>query len=562
MSTRRKAAPAHEAETELGELEHLYATAPVGLCLLDPELRFLRINEQLAAINGSPVEDHFGRSLPEVIPDVAPHVVPIYRQVFETGEPVLDVEVKSEVPSDPGVERFYLLSIHPLTSPSGEVAAVSATVKDITNLKRAEAALEQARDDLERRVEQRTAELTEANAVLQEQVRRRRALEDQLRLRQSMDSIGSLASGLAHDFNNLLHGITANLSILESEGRLSESQAVCVRDALDASARAAALTRQLGTLSAGALSRKEPTDVHTIAAEVFSLLAQTSHRLIDKRVDCVPDELIVHAAPGELHQVLLNLGTNALAAIGRRADGPRPGDAIVLSGERCVVADGDIGPLRAGRYIHLRFSDTGDGMSPEVKRRAFDPLFTTLERSARHGQGLGLAMVYNIVVNRHAGHAHIESSEGEGTTVHLYLPESSGGAARPGGGGERVDRTEGSETILIADDEESVRKTARRILTTHGYSVVTAVDGRDALEKYAEHAPHLVVLDLVMPGSTGESVCTEILAKDPSARIVLSSGDAGRRIDEPSLEGARAILFKPYRVAELLALVRATLDAE
>jgi PAS domain S-box-containing protein len=548
-------------EQELSELELLYATTPVGMCLVDTDLRYLRINEQLAAINGSPVDGHLGRTVRGVIPDVAPHVEPIYRRVIETGEPTLDVEVHTEVPSDPGVTRSYLVSFHPLKSPTGEVVAVSVTVKDITNLKRAEAALEQARDELETRVEQRTAELTRANAVLEEEMARGRALEDQLRLRQSMDSIGSLASGLAHDFNNLLQGITANLSLLEYDAdQLSERQAGCVRDALGACTRAAGLTRQLRTLSVGALSRKEPTDVHAIASEVFSLLAQTSDRLIEKRLDFGPGELVARASPGELHQVLLNLGTNAVAAIESRPGGARPGDRISLSGERHLVGEGSVEPVRAGRYIHLRFRDSGSGMSAEVRRRAFDPLFTTRERSARHGQGLGLAMVYNIVVNGHAGHAHIESTEGEGTTVHLILPESSLARRREPLVRSRANPMGGSETILVVDDEEVVRKTVRRMLSAHGYRTVTAVDGEDALVKYDECDPDLVVLDLIMPKSSGEAVCTEILKRDPSARIVISSGDAGRRIDEPSLEGARAILFKPYGVPELLGLVRAVLD--
>ncbi len=558
---RSGAAEGQRDDSKQVELEHLYATAPVGMCLVDTNLRYLRINERLAAINGNSIEEHLGRTLREVIPNVAPHIEPIYQQVLATGQPVLNVEVSTEVPSDPGVERAYLVSHHPVRASSGEIVAVSTTVNDITALKRAETDLARAKDELESRVRERTAELTRANEVLEEQVERRRELEDQLRLRQRMDSIGSLAGGIAHDFNNLLQGIVASQSLLDcGPDPLSEQQATCVRDCLDACNRAAALTRRLGTLSAGTVSQRKATDVHSIASEVFSLLEQTTNRLITKRVDFGPDNFVVHAAPSELHQVLLNLATNAARAIDGRPGGPRPDDQITLSAARHAVQAGDVRDLAAGAYVHLRFADTGEGMSADVKRRAFEPLFTTRDRTEQRGQGLGLAMVYNIVVNGHGGHVELESAEGEGTTVHVYLPESS-----PDPEGAREvrpwdDLRGGVETILVIDDDEFVRKTAAGILTMRGYRVVTAVDGEHGLAQFVEHRPDLCIVDLIMPKRSGESLCNQILRVDQAARIVISSGDAGRRIDEPSLSGARAILQKPYEAADLLRAVRRVLD--
>lgn len=400
----------------------------------------------------------------------------------------------------------------------------------------------------------------QATLVVNTDVTVKKKLEAQRIQSQRIESIGMLASGIAHDFNNLLQAIIANLSLINHDAAaLPPEQQSRVDDCLAACTRAASLTRRLSALSAGTLSVKESTDVHAVASETFSLLRQTTHRLIEKDVDLEPRDLFVWAAPSELHQVLLNLGTNAAAAIEERPGGPRPGDCISISAERCLV-EAEHASLESGRYVRLIVRDTGKGMSPEVMRRAFDPLFTTRERGEQRGQGLGLAMVYNIVVNGHRGHVEIESVEGEGTTIHVFLPEASGPSEHPRAPDDSPDVRGGTETVLVVDDEELVRTTAAQILQSQGYSVVLAVDGQDALCKYVEHRPDLIIVDLIMPKLSGEAVCETIFARDERARIVVSSGDAGRPLNGSALERVRAVLAKPYAGTELLRVVRKVLD--
>ncbi|MCE5270766.1 PAS domain S-box protein [bacterium] len=392
-----------------------------------------------------------------------------------------------------------------------------------------------------------------------EDISERRQLEEQLQLRQRMDSLGTLAGGIAHDFNNLLTGIMGNISMLSMQaGRLSEVQSQCVRDAERSCQRAGELIRQFQSLSGGFVAERRSVDMYEVGSEVFSLLDKTTDRLIEKAVDFKPGRFYVNANPGELSQVFLNLGTNAVQAIEEK--GVSEGDHIRLRASLTLIGQGDPSGLAPGDYVHLTFSDSGVGMSLEVQRRAFDPLFTT-KAKARKGQGLGLSMVYNIVVRKYGGRVYIESAPGRGSDFHIFLPaveailleEEHETAELPGG----------SETILVIDDEEVVQKFVGLSLGNLGYKVLSALDGRTGLELFEknEDGIDLVLLDLTMPRMSGATVFQKIIARKPEARVLISSGHNDECVDNGLVVRAAGYLSKPYTAEDLANVVRRVLDS-
>jgi PAS domain S-box-containing protein len=429
-------------------------------------------------------------------------------------------------------------------------------------------ALEKNRiSDAEVRYEDRTAAITFAPVAGSEYINiyglditERRHLEEQLQIRQRMDSVGTLAGGIAHDFNNLLAGVIGYLDILikrESAG-LTEIQRTLVGNALSSGFRAADLVKQFQSLSRGYASEKRSLDVYLMAEEVFSLLDSTTDRLIEKIIAFSPDTFYVLANPAELHQVLLNLATNAVRAI--ETKGIQPGDFIRLGAENLRLEANNSLNLKAGDYIHLRFADSGAGMSKEVKKQAFDPLFTTQAKSSQKGQGLGLAMVYNILTRRHGGSIDIESAPGKGSIFHLYLPQA--GEPEASSPEQAFPETGRGETVLVVDDEKHVRHLAREILESQGYRVLSAENGEEALELWRNQRGEIacILLDLIMPVMSGQGFLQKILQDDPDVKVIISSGYSQEAAQLDASLRAHAYLAKPYQVGELLHTVRDIID--
>jgi PAS domain S-box-containing protein len=385
----------------------------------------------------------------------------------------------------------------------------------------------------------------------------RKYLEEQLQLRQRMDSLGTLAGGIAHDFNNLLVGIMGYIDMINLDpGNLTEAQKECIDNALRSSQRAADLVRQVQTLSRGDVSKKSSADIYETVGEVFGMLEKTTDRLIKKEVLFETGKYHVAANISELHQVFLNLGTNAIQSIEER--GVKPGDYIRVSAEDYVIRGIEITGLSEGEYVHIIFEDNGCGMTEEVKKKAFDPLFTTKDVGGRRGQGLGLAMVYNIITQRHGGYIDIVSKLKKGTTFHIYLPKSVPEEKRYS---EEEGIKGGDETVLIIEDEEQVRGLAESLLKNYGYKVLTAVDGEEGLKLYIKNKGiiDLVLLDLTMPRMSGKMVFEKILSINPESRVIICSGQSDEAIRDGVLSSARGFLKKPYRVKDLANTVREVL---
>lgn len=385
----------------------------------------------------------------------------------------------------------------------------------------------------------------------------KKVLEEQLQIRQRMDSLGTLAGGIAHDFNNLLSGIMGYLDLLHLRSEnFSAKQKRYLSHLNESVSRAAELIQQFQSLSQGNVSIKRHVDVHQIVREVFNILRETTDRLIQKQ-NLIGAELFhVRANHTELTQVFLNLGVNAKEAI--EAKGVTAEDFIRVSAQNVLISETKPRTLTGGKYVHITFADSGCGMTEEIKAKAFDPLFSSKKKSQRKGQGLGLAMVYNIIKN-HDGHVSVDSEPGHGTTFHIYLP-----AVEPlqSDAVIRADMLPGTETILFVDDEAMLRDVVKEGLMQLGYSVWTAGDGVEGLALYQAQQTEidLVLMDLIMPRMSGDTLLHKLKEIDPKVKVIVCSGHSEGRMSPKVKAQAAGFIAKPLDMRELSVMLRRILD--
>ncbi|MBM4279106.1 MAG: PAS domain S-box protein [Deltaproteobacteria bacterium] len=382
------------------------------------------------------------------------------------------------------------------------------------------------------------------------------SLQEQLRQSQKMEAIGQLAGGVAHDFNNLLTVIkgTCQLSLLD----LHENDPIyeSLKEIERSAERAAGLTRQLL-----AFSRKQILEVQVLDLnQVIQRLDKMLHRIIGEDIGLVTffaEELgRVKADPGQMEQVIINLSVNARDAM------PKGGKLTIETAN--VELDEAYAKrhiaVKPGFYVMLSISDTGVGMPPEVKERLFEPFFTTKEMGK--GTGLGLSTVYGIV-KQSGGNIWVYSEPGQGTTFKIYLPRVDEPLE------ERKEEviqevTKGDETILVVEDEETVRKLAVRLLKKQGYQVLEAPDGGQAFilcEKY-EGSIHLILSDVVMPGMSGRELVERLQKIHPEAKILYMSGYTDNVIAHHGiLEKGIEFISKPFTLESLARKVREVLDS-
>jgi PAS domain S-box-containing protein len=366
---------------------------------------------------------------------------------------------------------------------------------------------------------------------------------------QKMEAIGTLAAGIAHDFNNLLMGIQGRTSLMLNESEGGSPQTVHLKAIEDHVRSASELTRQLLGLARGGKYEAVPSDLNELIRRTVEMFGRT-HKEITIFTVLEPGLETVEIDRTQIEQVLLNLLVNAWQAM------PRGGQITVDSQNR-EMDDGEARALqvRPGPWVRVGISDLGVGMDEATRSRIFDPFFTTKEM----GRGLGLPSAYGIVKN-HGGTITVQSKKGSGSTFHLYLPASDkalqtaqAAAAEPAGG---------SETILLIDDEGMILEVAQQMLATLGYTVLTASGGTRALEVFRENHKRidLVILDMIMPGMSGDRVFEALLEIDPRARILLSSGYS---LDGQAMEimgrGCLGFIQKPFSIEELALKLRQVL---
>ena len=394
-----------------------------------------------------------------------------------------------------------------------------------------------------------------ARLAIATDVSERADLERQLRQAQKMEAVGQLAGGMAHDFNNLLSTILTTAELMGSELPADS----VLRDDLEtirtAAGRGATLTAKLL-----AFSRRKTLEYQTLAVdELLGEFARVVRRLIPESIELsLPlraGGARIHADAGAVEQIVMNLVTNA-------RDAMPAGGTLTIGTERATMdeefARGHAG-TRPGDYVVLRVRDTGAGMDADTLRKVFEPFFTT--KPVGVGTGLGMSMVYGLV-KQHQGYVDVASQAGEGTTVTVYLPEVE--APPEPEAAEEAPRSAASsgETLLLVEDEPALRRAATRVLARSGYRVLTAADGRDALDML-EQEPRvdLIITDVVMPRLGGNELIRELRDRGRQVRVLFTSGYPGRGDEREEMEPGIPFLTKPWTIPELLRAVRAALDA-
>jgi signal transduction histidine kinase len=403
---------------------------------------------------------------------------------------------------------------------------------------------ETATDLIEEAAERKLAE----NALIES--------EERLQHAQKMEAVGTLAGGIAHDFNNLLTAIIGNAQLalagLQTEDRVYEH----LIEIEHSGKRAAELTRQLLIFSRREQLERTTVDLNNTIEQFSKLLRRIIGEDLELRFKAAADLSTVLADPGQMEQVLMNLAVNARDAM------PEGGELLIET--RNIIVDEaycSIRPYaRPGKYVQISVTDTGVGMDADTQHHIFEPFFTTKE--VGKGTGLGLSLAYGII-KQHEGMIHVYSEPGQGTTFKIYLPVQ-GKAVEAGVQEAQPALRGGPETILVAEDDESLRKLLTGILTGLGYKVIVTCDGKAAVEEYSSRSGQidLVILDMVMPRMGGREAYERIRTHSAQVPVIFMTGYSPEMAQHRFvLETGALFIQKPYGIAALSHKVREALDA-
>ena len=504
-----------EKAEALAFLDAALSSAPVGFAFYDPGLRFTRINDALAAINGAPAAAHIGRTVREMIPALADYLEPLLRDVLTTGEAMRDLEISGETPASPGETRHWLATYYPVAV-SGRITGVGVVIVETTGLKR---------------------------------------LEAQLRQSQKMEAIGQLAGGIAHDFNNMLAAIKSYSELVLGQTAPDDQRYADVLEIRGAADRAAALTRQLLAFSRKQLLRPELVDLNQLVHTIGLLLERVIGVDVEWRMSLANDLAFIRADPSQLEQVLMNLAVNARDAM---PDGGR----LTIETANVELHEGsDPAPRVPGPHVRVSVRDTGTGMEPAVRERIFEPFFTT--KPPGKGTGLGLATVYGIV-QQSGGCLSVDTRPGAGTTFHVYFPAVAT-PLRPTVAPPPATPSEpANETLLLVEDDPAVLAVAARILRRQGYEVLEAATPAAAEQIADQHVGpiDLILTDLVLPEMNGRDLAVRLRARRPKARLLYMSGFADHNLTSGApLDASVPFLAKPFTVEAMSSKVREALSA-
>ena len=491
--------------------DHIYVRNREGRYLLSnmAHTQSLTMNSP-SEVEGKRAEDFF-------VPSRAAQFTIEDMDLMEGGEAVLDrEEVRNRGETS---EQWVLTSKLPLRNKEGEILGLVGITRDITRHKR---------------------------------------LEEQLLQSQKMEAVGTLAGGVAHDFNNILTAILGYSEMIVSRAAQDERLRSDAEQIYAGGLRAAALTQQLLAFSRKQIVQTRVLNVNTVVQGMESML----RRLVGENLQFVcklrPEVSAVRADGGQLEQVVMNLVVNARDAM------PEGGSLVIETAN--VMLDEEYtsqhAGVKPGRYARISVSDTGTGIPPQIIKRIFEPFFTTKEQGK--GTGLGLATSYGIIVQS-GGHIGVYSEMGSGTTFNIYLPaceQSTVDLADVEGRGE-IPR--GTETILLVEDDVSVRTLTAASLADLGYAVLEASNGEEALSQIAERRDHssidLVLTDVVMPKLGGKRLAESIEQVRPETKILFTSGyNEEAVLLQGILEDEFAFLQKPFTLPSLAAKVRGVLD--
>lgn len=620
------------------ETDLLFQNAPVGLALLDQQLRYLAVNSILAAWHGIAPSEFAGRPLQGIVSGWHETVAARFQQELQENKAVRDIELTLLCAVPPYAARHFLAHLFPLHSDSDHSVAAGLALVDITERKHAEETMRNSearyrdivehsvygvctvnaagqattsnaailrilgcssREELdemnflrdvfrysdqqaqlfatcrkEGRVQNAEAEWKRRDGgfvairlhlreirdalnreeieILADDVTELRALERQLQQAQKFEAIGQLAGGIAHDFNNVIGAILGWAELGIEQNRANQQTAERFARIKEQGERAAGLTRELLAFARRQVLQPRAIDLNQVVSGLITFLDRVIGKDVLLEVRALPLDPI-KADLTQVEQVLMNLCINARDAM------PRGGRLLIETG--MVGVDSSYTRFYpgvvAGRYAVLSVSDTGTGMDAATLERIFEPFFTTKEKGK--GTGLGLATVYGIV-KQHGGFLHVYSEPGQGSLFRAYFPVMPGGVVEAKVPAPSVAEMRGTETVLIAEDHESIREMARQALASLGYRVLCAGDGEEALHLCEQHAPDIAVLDVVMPKLGGLTTAEQLLNRFPGLPLIFTSGYSHdhdmRTADLPMA----SYLQKPYSPTHLGRRVRDVLD--
>ena len=529
-----------EAERALIESEERYRSVVEsshdGILIIDRQHLILYVNMQLCRLLGYPRNKIEGKKITDFFPDTI-----AFSAAGQNLENTSSVAENFAFTRKDGQKRLGSIRITPIADPDGNHKTVIQLL-DITDRLRVE--------------------------------REKKQLEAQLLHAQKMEAIGTLAGGVAHDFNNLLQVIHGYTELLVAMKKANDPELKQLQEIKNASQRASELTDQLLTFSRKTESSAMPVNLSNEVEQGCRLLSRTLPNTIETKLYLADDLMKINADPGRIQQVVMNLGVNARDAM--------PGGGKFVIETKNVFLDEThckkYLEATPGDYVRLSITDTGHGMDKETIKHIFEPFFTT--KVTGKGTGLGMAIVYGIVHDC-GGYITCYSEIGFGTTFRIYFPairqterstsslednsnsENSQVASRDKVSVMDNPKLQGSETILMVDDEERIRNLGVTLLSQCGYTVLTAANGIEALTVYQAKGKEidLVILDLVMPEMDGHKCFQKLKSLNPEIDVIMSSGYSvtGFAQDFES-EGVKAFLDKPYEFQDLLETIRNTLD--
>jgi PAS domain S-box-containing protein len=532
-----------EAESALADSEERYRTLfnsiDEGFCIVEffdgphgPDSDYVHVEANPAYELHAGIPNVVGQKLREMVPDEADGWVELYGSVLRTGKPI---RFERELVATGRHLELAAFRVDPASR-----RQVAVLFQDITGRKRAEAELQHLNETLEARVTEAIAE--------------RKQAEDALRQSQKMEAVGQLTGGIAHDFNNLLTGIMGALELMQAklrQGRLSEIDRY-VAAAQGAAKRAASLTHRLLAFSRRQTLDPKPTDVNRLVIGMEELIRRTVGPQITLEVVTAPGLWTALIDASQLESALLNLCINARDAM------PDGGRITIETSNKWlderVARERDLPP---GQYLSLCVTDTGAGMTSDVIARAFDPFFTT--KPIGQGTGLGLSMVYGFA-RQSGGQVRIYSEVGQGTTMCLYFPRHYGGADEGMADidAARATRTQAGKTVLIVDDEPTVRMLVIDVLEDLGFTVLEAGDGAAGLRILQSGTTvDLLVSDVGLPGGmNGRQLADAARTIQPDLKVLFITGYAENAIiGSGQLGPGMRVLTKPFVVETFAARV-------
>jgi PAS domain S-box-containing protein len=508
-------------------LQTLVDTLPMYVTVKDRNLRYTLLNRLVRESQNPAVGDQLHHTFEEggqYSEERLSWVRKADRRVLDTGEAQSVAALRTS--RRPGVETWERVIKLPLRNEAGEIIGILTVGEDISELRRAEA--------------------------------ERLQLERQFQHAQKLESLGVLAGGIAHDFNNLLMSVLGNAELALLQIAPDHPASALIGDVRTASLRAAALTRQMLDYAGKGSHATGPVQINASLQEIVQLLKVSIPPMVTVRFALAPRLPTVAGDASQIQQVAMNLITNAAEAIGNA-----PGTLDLATGVETLAPNVQARwhldpPVAAGEYVYLEVRDTGSGMTEEVRSRIFEPFFTTKFT----GRGLGLAAVLGIVRN-HGGAIGIDSKPGSGTAIRVWLPVPESPAAEAPSPARAAPPRTFAGQVLLVDDEPLVRDVLRRQLESLGFTVATAANGQEALERFGDRlaALSLVILDATMPVLGGKDTLRELKRRRPALPVILCSGYDQQTAASSDGLVADGYLKKPVPMASLQEVLQKAMPA-